>query len=275
MKKINVAKGLSTVEQWTSKHSPELLIGLGVTGLLSAIGLGIKVTPKAIKLIELEKERQNEELRNEAIENDTFSTAEVTCLSKKDTLRVVWKCYVPTVVTAAVSVGCIIGGSKTSLKRNAAIATAYKITETAFSDYKEEVVKSIGEKKEQVIKEKVAEKRVQKNPVKNKEVFITSNGEVLCFDTVFGRYFKSSKDAIDKAINAVNKNMIDDMYVSLNDFYYELGIPSTEIGERMGWNINDSSLLSVTYSSAIADNGEPCLAITYDIGPRYDYSKLY
>lgn len=275
MKKINVAKGFSTLEKWTSKHSPELLIGLGVTGLLSAIGLGIKATPKAIKLIELEKERQNEELINEARRRRSDNANQIDSLSRKDTLRVVWKCYVPTVVTAVVSVGCIVGGSKTSLRRNAAIATAYKITESAFSDYKEEVVKTIGEKKEQVIKEKVAEKRVKKEPIKNNEVFITSNGEILCYDSVFGKLFKSSKDAIDRAINNINKTMISDMYVSLNDFYYELGIPPIEIGDHMGWNINDTDLVSLTYGSTIADNGEPCLTITYNISPRYDYSKLY
>lgn len=275
MNKINVSKSCKALELWTSKHSPELLIGLGVAGLISAIGLGIKATPKAIKLMELEKERQNEELKNEARRNNCTEVGLIDRLSKKDSLRVVWKCYVPTVVTAAVSVGCIIGGSKTSLKRNAAIATAYKITENAFSDYKEEVVKTIGEKKEQVIKEKVAEKRLKKESIENKEVIVTSGGDIWCYDSVFGKLFKSSKNAIDKAINTINKTMISDMYVSLNDFYYELGIPPIEIGDDMGWNINDTDLVSVTYGSTIAANGEPCLTITYNIGPRYDYSKLY
>ena len=65
-----------------------------------------------------------------------------------------------------------------------------------------------------------------------------------------------------------------EMYLSLNEFYYALGLRSTVLGNELGWNISDG-LLDIHYSSQIADDGRPCLVLEYRIAPRYDYAKNY
>ena len=67
--------------------------------------------------------------------------------------------------------------------------------------------------------------------------------------------------------------MIYDNYVSLNEFYDLLGREHTELGDELGWNL-DSGLIEVDFTSKIADNGKPCIVISYSVAPRYDYSKL-
>ena len=39
------------------KHSPEILTGIGIAGMISATVMAVKATPKALKNIECEKRR--------------------------------------------------------------------------------------------------------------------------------------------------------------------------------------------------------------------------
>ena len=74
--------------------------------------------------------------------------------------------------------------------------------------------------------------------------------------------------------NELNSRLINEMYVSLNDFYYELGLKTTTGGDDLGWNIHRDGLVDVQFSSQLSDKGEPCLVIDYRVAPRYDFAKL-
>ena len=254
MKKINFGDVSQNVKRTLIKRSPEILIGLGITGMISTTVMAVKVTPKALQIIE---DRESSEVRE---------------LSKKEKLQTVWKCYIPAAVTGVISVSCIVGASRVNAKRNAALATAYTLSETAFSDYKEQVIETIGEKKESEVMDKVAKKKIEDDPITNREVFVTDKGNCLCYDSISGRYFYSDIDTIKKVENELNKRMMTEMYLSLNEFYYAIGLRPTSIGNELGWNISDG-LLDIHYSSQLADDGRPCLILDYHIGPRYDYAK--
>lgn len=244
---------LTTVKSGVTKHSPEILIGLGVAGLLGTTILAVRETPKVLKLLDKKKEELN-----------------VEKLSVKDTVKTVWKNYIPCAVLAVTSVACIVGASNISARRNAALAAAYAIGNKAFSDYKEEVINLLGDEKEKEIKEKVADRRLKENPVASKEVIITDVNEHLCYDEITGRYFKSSQNKIKEAQNVINDRLRDEMWVSLNDLYYELGLPNVRVGDDLGWNVDDG-YLDIILSSRIAEDGTPCLTLDYAVGPRYDY----
>ena len=244
---------LTTVKSGVTKHSPEILIGLGVAGLLGTTVLAVRETPKVLKLLDKKKEE-----------------LDVEKLSVKDTVKTVWKNYIPCAVLAVTSVACIVGASNISARRNAALAAAYAIGNKAFSDYKEEVINLLGEEKEKEIKEKVADRHLKENPVASKEVIITDNNEHLCYDEITGRYFKSSQNKIKEAQNVINDRLRDEMWVSLNDLYYELGLPNVRVGDDLGWNVDDG-YLDIILSSRIAEDGTPCLTLDYAVGPRYDY----
>ena len=62
-------------------------------------------------------------------------------------------------------------------------------------------------------------------------------------------------------------------YLSLNEFYYELGLEPTAVGDQLGWNSAYGGL-EINYTSKIAANDRPCIVLDYEIAPRYDYSKL-
>lgn len=247
---------VNNIKKVVIKRSPEILTGIGIAGMISASILAVRTTPKALELI---REREDE--------------LKVEKLPVGETVKTTWKCYIPAVSTCILSAACIIGASSVHAKRNAAIAAAYKLSEKALIEYKDAVIETIGEKKELEVRDKMAEKRIEKDPISKTEVIVTDKGSSLCYDSISGRYFKSDIETIKRAENVINKQMLSDMYVSLNDFYDELGLDFTKMGRELGWSV-DNGLIDIHFSSQLADDGTPCLVVEYYTPPRYNFDRF-
>ena len=273
MNKPNLTKIFKNAQALLARKSPEILTGIGVAGFVTTTVLAVKATPKALMLIEEEKRRQNRKIMDDAIKNECDTCNRIEKLKPTEVIKTCWKCYIPSLITGVASAACIIGASSVSARRTAALATAYKLSETALTEYKDKVIETVGEKKEQIIRDKIDKDHIDRDPVSKKEVILTKAGETLCYDSLSGRYFKSDIEQIKKAVNELNKTMLRDMYVSLNEFYDELDLTHTDMGAQIGWNI-DNGLVEVDFSSQIAEDGTPCIVIRFDMPPKYDYSKL-
>ena len=258
MSKFNLTAAAKSIKGVLERHAPEILTGIGVAGMVTSTVLAVKATPKACLLI-----------------NDRKDELEVEKLPVTELVKTTWKCYIPAVVTCGASIACLVGASSVNFKRNAALATAYKLSEAALSEYKDAVIETIGEKKEQSVRDKVAEERLKKNPVSKSEVIVTGNGTTLCYDPVGNSYFKSSIQQIESAKNKLNARMLSENYVSLNDFYDELGIGPTKLGDDLGWDIYKDGLVEIAFSSRLAEDGTPCLVMDYSVAPRYEYYKVH
>lgn len=258
--KTNMPKIVRNFKKAASKHSPEILTGIGIAGMITTTVIAVKATPKALDLIA-------------RAEEEKFDNGHGGKLKPVEVVKAAWKPYIPAVISGTVSIACLVGANSVNAKRNAALATAYKLSETALLEYKDKVVETIGEKKEKQIREKVSQEKINKNPVNNNTVIITEKGNTLCYDTVSGRYFKSDIDTIKKAVNNINRDMTYEMYVSLSSFYDEIGLEHTKVSDYLGWNMDDG-LVDINFESRIADNGEPCLVLDYYIVPKYDFDKL-
>lgn len=258
-----------------AKHSPEILTGIGIAGMMTSTFLAVKATPKALMLIEKRKGELDDEYFDKQMnkDGDLRNLKEVKKLNFSDTIKVTWKCYIPAAVTSAASIACLIGASSVHIKRNAVLATAYQLSETALTEYREKVVETIGEKKEEVIRDKVNKDRIEKNPVSKHEVIITEKGNTLCYDHMTDRYFKSDIDKINKAVNEINNRILHDYYASLNDLYSELGLHHVSLGDKMGWN-SDMGLIEVHFSAQVTDEGNPCLVMDFNRAPKYDFDKF-
>lgn len=250
---MNVSKLMKDLGSAMKKHSPEILTGIGVTGLIATTVMAVSVTPKAMTLIEEKKEE-----------------LQVEKLTPAEIVQTTWKCYLPAAITSVTSIACIIGASSVNVKRNAALATAYTLSETALKEYKDKVIETIGEKKEEAIRDAIAKDKIEQNPVSTKEVIITPKGNTLCYDPISGRYFKSDIDHIKRVENELNRAILNEGYITLNDFYYALGLSNIKIGDDIGWNAN-KGLLDIHFSSQLAEDGTPCLVINFPIAPKYDF----
>lgn len=257
------------------KHSPTILTFIGVTGLVGTAVLVGKATPKALKLIDAKIEEKNKKIREEATINGEKECEQITSLRPLETVKVAWKPYAPAVTVGVLSATCIIGANSVNLRRQAALVAAYTLSETALGEYKQQVIETLGEKKEQLIHDKVMEEKIQKNPPPaNHELAIEDDGNQLCYDAVSGRYFRSNMETIRRIVSELNKRMFMHNYISLNEFYYEIGLDNVKIGNDLGWNSIDEQDISVRFSSHITKNGKTCLVIDYDYAPRWDYRNL-
>ena len=270
MKKPNLSKILTSIRLSVQKYNPEILTGIGIAGMIVTTVMAVRATPKALALVEEEKKRRNAELLAEAEEKGYDEAAVINRLKPLELIRTTWICYIPAAVTGTISIACLIGASSVNLRRRAALVTAYTLSESTLKDYQEKMIETIGEKKEQAVRDAIAKDKIEKNPVSCREVIITEKGNTLCYDTVSGRYFKSDRDKIDRIVNDLNRRMRDEMYISLNDFYYEIGLDGVAIGDLLGWNIN-TGYIELSFSYQGADDGTPCMAISYLVEPRYDY----
>lgn len=274
--KINFKGLVNVITSFAKVHSPELLVGLGIAGMGTSTVLAVKATSKAVKKIDVAIEEENERLIDEAVANQQEHYSPIVKLNRVDAVKLCWKDYAPAAVTGVASVICIVGGTRINLRRNAALVTAVKLSEMTIKDlqqYKSKVIETIGEEKNDEIEAKVNKDVVEQASINMDSSIISGNGPVLCFDKIGGQWFKSDKETIKSVINRLNHTMNDDMYVSLNDFYDEMGMDHTVAGEQLGWN-RDQGLIEPKFSSHLLSNGVPVMVFTTRIEPRVDYSKL-
>jgi len=242
------------------KNSPTILTGVSVAGLLTTVAMAVTATPKAIEILDREM------WDREVIGIEKYGSP-IQPLTKKEIISLTWKCYIPTVLMGAATIGCIIGANSIHLRRNAALVSLYSIAESTLKEYQAKVIETLGEKKEKLIKEEILQDRVTNNPPKENQIIITGNGDTLCYDSLSGRYFKSDIEKIRRIQNDFNRSLISEMYKTLNEFYDELGLEETELGRNMGWT-TEFGLLDISFSAKLTPDNLPCIVLDYRIGPR-------
>ena len=240
--------------------------------MITTTVLAVKATPKALRCIE-----KAEDHGIGITSKDGDPDWEVRKLTPIETVKVAWKPYIPAAVTGTVSVACLIGASSVHAKRNAALATAYQIASTSLADYKEKLIEVVGEKKEKVVRDKIAQKQVDEHPPKATSVYDTGSGGTLVYDPQFDKYFRCHINSLDAAKNRLNERMLTGQSecISLSEFYNELGVKPPGLGDELGWNVGRDGLIEIDHSSAIVmEDGEPCVVLRYEVAPKYDYFRI-
>ena len=256
MTKLNLTQIAKSVQLVIKQHQPEILTGIGIGGMLTATVMAVSATPKALDLMAEIKDKHGDDA-------DKKSFA-------KDIITKVAPVYLPATLVGGVAIGCLVGASSVNYRRNAALATAYTISEKALKEYQDKVVETIGSKKEQTVRSAIIQDKLDQNPVVDREVYITGKGDTLFFDLMSSRYFESDIEKIKKAINTLNHRLLREDYVSINDFYEEIGLSFTKLGDEMGWRV-DKGLIEVDFIPRMSSDGRPCLALDYTVTPDYNY----
>ena len=257
----NVARGFTKVTKAISKHSPLILSVFGAVSVCTTAVLAAKAAPKAKDVIDNIQEKIKDEEDPEATQH-----------LKRNMYFDVCKLYLPAAVNGVIGIACIIGAHKINTNRQIALAATCALTEKKFEDYQEEVKNLIGEKEEEKVKQKAAEKTVESEKFKSAPVVSTGKGEILYFDGQSGRKFWSTPEKIHAAENELNRmrmeNSLDDFNV--NDFYDILEIDNTTSGIMLGWPSfeKNSQQVKITeeYSSCNDEFGRevPCCVIDFN-----------
>ena len=137
-----LSKALRNMEDALRKHSPEILTGIGIAGMITTTVLAVRATPKALICIEEKKE----ELETEKLRPKSWFLPHggVIFLQRQSVRHLYFG---------------LIGASSVNVRRRAALATAYSLSESAFREYQEKVVEAIGDKKEEAIRDSIRPKK--------------------------------------------------------------------------------------------------------------------
>lgn len=248
------------------KYSPQILTVLGIVGMIGTVIMAIKATPKAEELIDAAEERLREETKNDE-----------AVLGKKETAKCLVKAYWSAAAMGVISTVCFVASNYVSGKRETVMATALGVSEAALHRFQEATLETVSKDTMDAIHAKVADKKLKETPIKEStEVIVASKGETLCFDGYSGRYFKSDLETIRRIVNDMNEQMLSGEFISLNDLYFNLGLPEVKLGDDLGWHtFTGGEQIDVKYSARIAENGEPCIVLDYTVEPAYwDHNYL-
>lgn len=252
-------KGSSKI---VADNSPAILSALAVTGTLTTAYLSGRAAFKASQILEDEQGNRDRDFDQDPIP-----------LTTREKVQLTWTLYIPAASTVVTTIVCIVAANRIGTRRAAALAAAYKFSEKAIAEYKGKVVEKIGEKKEQLVRDELAQERVDKNPPKASEVVITNRGEVLFHEAFTGRYFMSDMQTVRKAQNDTNIQIIQDNYAPLSLFYDLLGLPTTSHSDIVGWNTD--RILDLKFSTCLAPDDTPCISVDFAVTPTREYSNFH
>jgi hypothetical protein len=229
------------VEQVLRENSTSILTAFGVTGTISTAYLAGKATYT---------------IGYRASTRDENGAPKLT---KKEWVKDYWKLYIPAVVSGSLTIGCVVGASRISSRRAAALTAAYSLTEKAYAEYKEKIIETIGDKKEKKVRDEIAADRLAKSPPQ--PLVMLGTGDVLCCELHTGRYFNSDMETLRRAQNDINAKLMREMEATVSDFYYLIGLPTTSHSSYSGWK--SEKMLDLSFSTLLHD-GRPCLSFEYN-----------
>ena len=259
------------------KHMPVILTYAGVCGVVGTAVMAVRATPKALSLIQLEKERINAELYKTAKENGKEEFPRVDKLTPKEVIAVAWKCYIPSIMFGFSTIACIISIHALDKRNQASLASAYAMLNETYKQYRDAAKSVYGEDADAKIQAEIA-----------KDTFISADGmavyspdadfsdKLLFYDFFSKRYFESTLAAVLTAEYHINRNLQLRGYSTINEFYEFLGLDGIKFGDKMGWGIDelvtDCGCLWLDFENhkAKMDDGLECFIVS----PIYEPNKF-
>lgn len=236
------------------KIKPAILIGVGLTGLVTTAVMAYKYAPK-VNLVLADAEKDAEE------NNEKFGVPQ----KAKVVVKTLW----PVFAIGLLSGLTIIYGGYSEHKNVIRTTAALARSEKYLSDYQESVLAEVGEETARNVRQRMAEKRREEAPFDGQPIFYNSNSDKqLFFDNASGRYFYQDMNIVDAAINEVNARLLDSDFVSWNDWFDELDIPHIDLGDKLGWDYHFDGKLIVNKYAKITDDGKSCIVLDYEVFPH-------
>ena len=247
-------KLIRSSKRFLRKNGSTILTCVGGVGVIATTVMAVKATPKAIQLIKAAEEKKGEKL------------------TRMETIQATATTYAPSALVGIATIASIFGANVLNKRSQAALMSAYALIDQTFKDYKTHVEEEYGEESNAHIREKIAKDRYVEQKTE-------LGGETkLFYDFYLDRYFNSTMEKVLAAEFALNRQLILGECAYLNDFYQELGIPLTPIGDEVGWSRGFmcdkycQEWIDFNHQDIIQDDGLECCIITFmqDPGIGFD-----
>lgn len=260
---MNLHAVKSATSVFLESNAATLLTAGGVVGTVTTGTLAWRAGYKTA----IRRQELVEEMAAESIEQP---------LTRMELARDTWQTNVPVVIIGGLAVSSIVAANMVSARKAAALAAAYAVADGRLTEYKDKVADKLTGPKKQAIQDEIAQDRVTKNPPSSNEVIIIASGEVLCHDSLTGRYFHSTVEQIRAAEHKINNELASCQYASLSQFYDEIGLNQTAFSDTVGWSaLNQDVPFELQLSTVMTPDQKPCISIDYSILPTPDYTRSY
>ena len=238
MKKLSANSFFGKLIFGVKKEAPAILTGVGVAGVVTTTFLAIRATPKAIELIDEERARRFDIAMKEAEDNEEEEVRDDwDQIDAKTYFMLLWRPYLPVLISGGLTIGAIIASHVVSEKRMAVLAGLVTSSEALLAKYQEKVIEQFGENKERAVRDAIAEEDIRNAPPIMEHVQETKYGyeRDVFKDLRTGRYFWFDIERLRSVENDVLELLNAGERVTLNEFYDMLGLGPVEDGEMLGW----------------------------------------
>lgn len=297
MKKSEVIKRVSgtfhKVSFHLQKHSPEILVVVGVVGTVASAVMACKATTKISEILDDSKETIDK--IHECVADETLAEDYSKEDSKKD-LTIIYiqtgvklaKLYAPAIILGAFSITSILASNNILRKRNVALAAAYATVDKGFKEYRSRVVERFGEEVDRELKYNIKAKQFEKTIIdengKKKKVKEKVNVTDLNANSGYTRVFDESnpywENTPDYNLSLLraeqshaNNLLMARGYLFLNEVHERLGFQPTKAGQIVGWVYNPDTPVGDNYvdfgiiesNRDLGDDYAPCFLLDFNV----------
>lgn len=247
------------------KHSPEILVTVGVVGAVASAVMACKATLKVNEIMDETKE--NVEMIHDCVGKGlkTSDGEEYTQEVANKDLAIVYvqtgwklvKLYGPSVALGVASIGCMVGSNQILRKRNIALGAAFTAVDKSFKEYRGRLIERFGKDLDRELRFGTKAKQVEETVIdeNGKETTVTKTVEVVdpnvthsIYSAVFceGNAGWTKNAELNKVFLLQQQNYANDKLrlngvLTLNEVYDMLGIQRTAYGQLAGWVYTEDS----------------------------------
>lgn len=243
------------------KHSPELLLGLGLLSGAATIYHACKATTK-VNVI-LDEAKETIDIIHKGIEDGKIREEECSKEDGAKALTVVYaktgvelfKLYAPAIGFGLASVTCVLASHNIIRQRNVALAAAYATIDNGFKEYRGRVIERFGEELDRELKYNIKAKEIE-------EIVTDENGEEtvvkktieVAEPNIYSMYARCFDETCiawerDSEMNLYFLRQVEQWateklrrqgHLTLNEVYEKLGFQKTRAGAEVGWVYDNS-----------------------------------
>lgn len=264
---INANQLLRTGVNALTNNAPVLLTAFGAVGVVGTAVLTAKASFAAADRIR--------EAKLEAADAIASSGGVVTdksysgLLSTTDKVKLVWPLYISAVSSGVLSCAAIVLSHRISSRRAAVLAAAYALNENKLEEYQDKIKEKFGVKKEKETRDELAQDKVTRDVETATETLIydPSAGKVWIKDDYSGRYFQSTIEDINRAVNEINREVLNSMgdSATLSTFYDLIGLETVSTSDHFGWNTTE--LCEIDWSTCTTPDGKHAVHVFEFVNP--------
>jgi hypothetical protein len=248
-------------EMVVKKHSPEILLGVGIAGVVTSTVLACKATMKVNDILEDAKEQID---KVNMVKDDPKYADKYNAEDAKKDLTVIYvqkgvelvKIYLPAFTIGAASIACFLASNNIMKKRNAALGAAYATIDKSYKEYRKRVAERFGEEVEKEIRYNIKAEQIETEIENEDGTKTTVVEEAKVMDpnlySDYARFFDEAspywqKDpeynfVFLKAQQAYANDLLRARgRLFLNEVYEMLGIEKSKAGQVVGWVYDDKN----------------------------------